>query len=165
MPLTLPEIAAILNVSLRQAQRYASGGYRGHVLPTSKVGHSQVVDSTDFEQWLKLTGLGAKEDPEPEPGTAQSVGEPAKTVPESLLGTSMSPRTEPVETSMSPHVPEWCRPANPNGALTNCPHPNSSNWCTPEAMQHHVEAEARKLVAQYRSSGGTTYEYPDDFEI
>ena len=155
MPLTLREIAAILNVSLRQVQRYAAGGYRGHVLPTSKVGHSQVVDSTDFEQWLKLTGLGSKGTPEPEPEPEPQVS------PEPSADSADVPAPEPAAPSVP--RPEHLIPANPNGALTNCPHPNSSNWCTPEAMQHHVEAEARRLVAQFKGSGAQPHEY--DYEI
>jgi len=157
MPLTLPEIAAILNVSLRQAQRYASGGYRGHVLPTVKVGHSQVVDSTDFEQWLKLTGLGAKGTPEP--GTPEVPGTP-EPAPEL---SDASGASHPTPLPSDPR-PGWCRPSDPNAPLTNCPSEHSSNWCSDAVMRKHYEEDARRLVAQFKRSGAQPHEY-EDFEI
>lgn len=159
MRLTLPEIAQILDVNVRQVQRYVADGFHGHRLPALKQGHTKTVAAEDFESWLILTGLD-KRNPDREPGTP----EPSTNgVLSEYLQDVERPESEPTgkETCQfepepsgtnSCHLPapeSHCRPAVQGGPITNVPDARSGSWCSPAAMQKHLQQNARDLIAQY----------------
>lgn len=125
--LSVHEISVLEQVSDRQVQRYVSEGFKGqHKLPAVRIGKKLVVNSEDYVAWRALCGF---EQPEAQPVPAQPVPQvsPPSPVP-----------TEP-ETMF--------RPANANGVLTNCPHPQSGNWASPQTCKEYLEDAARRMKA------------------
>jgi hypothetical protein len=125
--LSVHEISVLEQVSDRQVQRYISEGFKGqHKLSASRVGKRLVVAAEDYTAWRIACGF---EQPEAQP-------KPAQPVPQ------VSPPAEP-----RPEPETMFRPANANGVLTNCPHPNSSNFASPQTCREYLENAARQMKA------------------
>lgn len=148
--LRLREIAVLENVSLRSAQRWVRSGELCSVIR----GRERMVLREEYEAFKgkrdALCGLD-KVEPDPVPVPTEAV-----VAPEPCTEQKPAPK-ETCEEYIRRTAPVVFRPANPNGVLTNCPHPNSSNFCSPDVVRQVTEQNARNLIEQFKGN-------PDDYE-
>ena len=150
--MTIQDIAKLEQVSERSAQRYVTVGFKGIKIPAVKAGRSFSIDPADYKAWRIACGF----DPAPAVQKVSQVSAPPAE-PAAVLRPVDAPSNLPeiAEFAFRPYP----LPADPNGVLTNGPHPHSCNHPHPLACEAYMKREAEKLVAKYR---GDPHAEPED---
>jgi hypothetical protein len=145
--MTIQEVAEREGISQRQAQRYCREGFKGHVLPSVKLGKAWSIDPKDYAAWRVACGFEqAQPEAPPQVAVTASPGDalPASDSPGEAHPSPASPGDAP------PAYPPYPMPADPHGVLTNAPHPHSCNHPHPLACEDYMKQEAAKLIEKYR---------------